>query len=181
MSYVELTARERARFERSIDRSGDCHVWTGTDRHVHGYGYFCLYRSGKRRTHRFLAHRLAFALAHGYWPTGRIVRHRCDNPPCVNPAHLLVGTQAQNMEDAVERGRLDTSGLSAEYDQDCRLCGVQFSGRPSHRYCESCRQIPRWARRRLMAGEVVVCPDCGRGCLSLGVHQARAHRDRGAA
>lgn len=56
--------------------------------------------------HYFLAHRVAYFLEHGVDPTGSIVRHACDNPPCVNPAHLLDGTQQENVADAVERGRI---------------------------------------------------------------------------
>lgn len=47
--------------------------------------------------------RVAFQIQHGYWP--EVCRHSCDNPPCFNPAHLLDGTQADNIRDKVERGR----------------------------------------------------------------------------
>jgi hypothetical protein len=49
------------------------------------------------------AHRVAFYLAHGYMPT--IARHTCDTPLCINPAHLVDGTPADNSRDMVERGR----------------------------------------------------------------------------
>ena len=50
------------------------------------------------------AHRVMCILAHGA-PNGRIARHRCDNPPCVNPKHLHWGTDADNVRDCMERGR----------------------------------------------------------------------------
>lgn len=49
------------------------------------------------------AHRAAFHEAYGWWP--KVVRHRCDNPPCVNAKHLVAGTQADNIRDMDVRGR----------------------------------------------------------------------------
>lgn len=55
-------------------------------------------------------HRVAWESANGRpVPEGLLVRHTCDNPPCCNPAHLLVGTDADNRRDAMERGRLPKS------------------------------------------------------------------------
>ncbi len=52
------------------------------------------------------AHRLAWFVAHGEWPPdGSVVRHSCDNPPCCNPRHLLLGTVKDNSDDMVERDR----------------------------------------------------------------------------
>jgi hypothetical protein len=64
-----------------------------------GYGRF---RVNKRMV---LAHRVAYTLTKGEIPDGLIVRHTCDNPACCNPDHLILGTQADNMVDKVERKR----------------------------------------------------------------------------
>lgn len=81
-----------------------CWEWQG-DRERDGYGR--LHLSGRGPTKKILkAHRASYMLAHGEIPAGMVVRHTCDNPPCVNPAHLVLGTQAQNVEDTVSRGRV---------------------------------------------------------------------------
>lgn len=67
-----------------------------------GYGE-CRYEGRKH-----LAHRVAYAKHHGLRMAdiaGQVVRHTCDNPACINPAHLVIGSQADNMRDMKERGR----------------------------------------------------------------------------
>ena len=59
------------------------------------------------------AHVVAFYLAHGRWPTP-CCRHTCDFPPCVREEHLIEGTQADNLRDAAERGRMANSRLTIE-------------------------------------------------------------------
>jgi hypothetical protein len=63
-----------------------------------GYGWFWLARRAQK------AHRVAFFLANGRWPTPNCL-HSCDNPPCCEPAHLFEGTDAVNMADRDAKGR----------------------------------------------------------------------------
>jgi hypothetical protein len=81
-------------FSRTTERGG-CLEWSGvTD--ASGYG-----RCGDS----ILAHRMAWEFTHGPIPAGLHVCHHCDNPPCVNPEHLFVGTHQDNMRDRDAKGR----------------------------------------------------------------------------
>lgn len=78
--------------------AGKCWEWVGY-RRPSGHGQ--VRRNGKLQA----AHRVSFEEANGPIPNGLCVRHTCDNPACVNQDHLVLGTQADNMEDMVIRGR----------------------------------------------------------------------------
>lgn len=69
-----------------------------------GYGQFRYSPADGSKPRTLRAHRVAFFLTHGRWPTPETL-HRCDNPRCVNPAHLTEGTHAENMRDRSRKGR----------------------------------------------------------------------------
>ena len=102
-----MTPRRIERFWARVDQAGGpnaCWPWCGSPG---SQGYGLLQGATNYRGFSFLAHRIAFALYNQRDPLiGLLVRHSCDNPPCCNPAHLIEGTQKDNYDDAVERGRM---------------------------------------------------------------------------
>lgn len=86
------------RFWSKVDTSGVCWTWTA-GKTTAGYGVLRVNGVGR------YAHRLSYEFHIGPIPTGKHVLHRCDNPPCVNPAHLFLGDQTANNRDAAAKGR----------------------------------------------------------------------------
>src|SRR5882724_11171101 len=97
MSYPRENAFDRL-FNRTIVLDNGCWEFIGA-RHTQGYGL--LRYNGKQAR----AHRVAYDLVVGDIPDGIQVLHICDNPPCVNPEHLFLGTDQDNMNDKVMKGR----------------------------------------------------------------------------
>lgn len=90
------------RFFRFVDKSGDCWIWKGKTITQKGYG---LIQSGGKGSKHKSVHRLSYEMHIGEITAGLVVMHKCDNPSCVNPDHLELGTQSKNIKDAIERGR----------------------------------------------------------------------------
>lgn len=86
------------RFWAKVNVTDECWLWTAQI-NQNGYGMFSVKGLPVR------AHRFAYELLVGPIPDGMVVRHACDVPSCVNPSHLLVGTQADNLRDMRQRGR----------------------------------------------------------------------------
>lgn len=106
MSHPQFTPKDIARIESYIDKAATCFAWTG---HVdeHGYGYITLKcRDGKFRSLR--APRVLWELTNGPIPDGQYICHHCDNPNCVRPDHLFLGSHEDNMRDMREKGRAAT-------------------------------------------------------------------------
>ena len=98
-----------------VATEGECLVFTGHRLKSGGYGQVSGYAPDWTPLR---AHRVVYEHHHGPIPEGLVVRHRCDNPPCVLIDHLEIGTRGDNNRDAIERGRhghgIRKGALSAE-------------------------------------------------------------------
>lgn len=139
------------RFTRSfwdfVDKSGDCWLWTGpVDKK--GYGRWAANRK------KGLAHRYSLDLAITCPDEQLMACHHCDNPPCVNPAHLYWGTAADNARDAVERGQHYVPPPKERcingHDLDGNNVAV-YSGRRNCRTCMNERAEVKATRNRAAA------------------------------
>ena len=116
---MSISAEDVARrFWPKVDKRGpdDCWNWTGAKWNF-GHGAFSLVttRNSEKQTG---AHRVSYQLAFGPIPEGMLVCHSCDNPSCVNPRHLFVGSNLDNMRDMVAKGR----GARGEELPQTKLC-----------------------------------------------------------
>ena len=93
----------------------DCHEWRWA-RMKHGHGIITPRGDITDR----LAHRVSWILHNGPIPEGATINHRCDNPPCINPAHLYAGDHFDNMRDTVRRGNHATQKLNHEIAKEIR-------------------------------------------------------------
>lgn len=128
------------RFWEQVDTSGECWTWTG-GRLPSGYGRL---QENKRTV---LAHRVSWELHFGGAVPKLLVLHHCDNPPCVRPSHLFLGTHKDNAEDRERKGRGnqasgdnsgarrkpetvrrgDTSGMHRLTEQDVHAIRLMYS------------------------------------------------------
>lgn len=100
-----------------IDRSTGCILWIGTT-NKDGYG---IISTETRKGKTLLAHRASYELMIGSITNSLHVLHKCDNPPCINPSHLFLGTQEINMKDMAtkKRGRKRVPGSRRYLKENC--------------------------------------------------------------
>lgn len=122
-----------------------CWEWQG-GKVRYGYGGF------HDENHRLrFAHRYSWEMHNGPIPKGLFVCHTCDNPPCINPAHLFIGTPKDNTQDMIRKGR----SAQGQYLRDRTHCvrGHEFTAsntrlsREGKRVCRECEHL-RWQRRK---------------------------------
>lgn len=109
MEYIAMNGIHNMLFKRRFFekvnsmQAGECWNWDGVIS-AHGYGDFWAF--GRRQR----AHRISWEIYYGKIPEGKLVLHKCDNKRCINPAHLYLGTNSDNMKDHIERSENPTIG-----------------------------------------------------------------------
>ena len=110
---MDISPNRLKKFHSSYYVTPGCWIWKSAKPSVGGgYGRFCAdyVRDG--------AHRFSYRIHKGEIPKGVEVRHKCDNPACVNPEHLELGTHSDNMKDMVQRGRHRTGEGNRRLTED---------------------------------------------------------------
>ena len=112
------TAEQRFNKKYVINEDTDCWEWQNATNNI-GYGMF-RFDNNTMRT----AHRVSYELYNGPIPPGMCVCHKCDNPKCVNPKHLWLGTNKDNHDDMVSKGRKVARPLGYKHPYaTCVHCG----------------------------------------------------------
>ena len=139
MSKREASDLVVGRFEDkySLEEISGCWLWTASLDN-HGYGQFCFNRKPVK------AHRVSWELHRGPIPKGLCVLHKCDVRTCINPAHLFVGTRADNVADMIAKGR----GNSGAFQRAQTHCSK------GHPFNAENTRYSKCGRRR--------CRECGR-------------------
>lgn len=134
------------RFWDKVDKNGPlilatpCWLWIAS-RNSYNYGRFWFQR-------RLLyAQRFAYELVVGPIPKGMITMHECDNPPCVNPSHLKLGTNKQNSEDAKIKGRFKRHMPFIDPDKKTKLYQMIKEGRRQEFIVKSLGLSPKTVNR----------------------------------
>lgn len=131
------------RFWSRVTQRGpdDCWPWTGTTNGTDGRGkvhirYEGLTAAGRPKRVQAYAYAVSWELSVGPIPDGLFVLHHCDNGNCVNPAHLFLGTQADNVRDMHQKGRADSFGHLKE-----RLSGFHINRRRGERIHQRRKEV----------------------------------------
>ena len=93
------------KFIQKINLTETCWIWTARTNSQTGYGELALQKQ-RRKWRPHAAHRLSWYFFRGTIPSGLVIRHKCHNRGCVNPEHLLIGTQKDNIHDSIDAGRM---------------------------------------------------------------------------
>lgn len=101
------------RFLEKVNKADGCWLWTGS-KNPNGYGQI---RVDKKS---ILTHRVSWELYKGPIPKGLFVCHHCDTPACVNPNHLFLGTQSDNIQDMLAKGRSGNAKLTVDQTREIR-------------------------------------------------------------
>src|SRR5689334_5076325 len=119
MTETKYTPKFLARFWSRVDRTAgmlDCWLWTAR-KNADGYGCISIYNKER------LAHRISYDIAYGNLTADLLVLHTCDNPSCVNPYHLFLGTDLDNVRDKEQKSR--GNHVHGEQHGQCKLTDTQ--------------------------------------------------------
>ena len=177
---AHLDARVAARFWVKVDKNGPipehrpdlgpCWVWTrATD--PKGYGRFGI---GRRV---FFAHRVALALTGEVPPDDLMACHHCDNPPCCNPAHLFLGTAADNLGDMAAKGRNHTDECANGHPRNAENAHVYSGGKYDLYRCRACDRDRSPAKKARKQGLLCTVPECGKPLAQKGMCWMHYERD----
>jgi hypothetical protein len=136
----EISAEEKRRFIEKISKSDGCWSWTGKKHPKSGRGMVWLNKQ------YFYAPRVSYTLFVDDIPDGLQVLHTCDNPNCVNPEHLFLGTQLENVIDRDQKGRNRLSHKYCVNGHEFTPENTRYYG-PQNRY-RMCRACGRENERR---------------------------------
>ena len=106
--------KNKLRFLNKLEKSDGCWIWKGS-KDKRGYGVISI------NSKTVKVPRLSWSIYNGKIPTGKIICHKCDNPPCVNPEHLFLGTWSDNMQDMKKKKR----NLAGEKHKMAKLTAKQ--------------------------------------------------------
>jgi hypothetical protein len=141
-----MTLSEKWEAHVTVGAADECWLWHGATGN-RGHGMIGLPGENTTTT----SQRLTWLIHRGEIPEGQLVRHTCDNPPCCNPSHLLLGTTADNVADAIERS-------------------AAWKARPGGRHNRKTVDVDEIRRRRAAGESQQTIAD------ALGVHQATISR-----
>lgn len=164
MTTEQLEKLKRFFWKRVVPLPGNaCWEWqAGLSTKPRRYGNISVYFGKEIGIKCFLAHRASWIIHHGPIPDGMQVCHKCDNPLCVRPDHLFLGTQSDNIQDAIAKGRFwqltqflperppRPTHCPAGHAYDEKNTGVSIRPDGSkNRYCRACHR--ERARKQRMA------------------------------
>lgn len=173
---LSLTSEETAGFLSRVDRSGGgdaCWPWTGS-RFRQGYGQFHIHGCNPVK-----AHRVAYFVSAGQDPGDLCVCHRCDNPPCCNPAHLFLGTIADNNADRDSKGRTVYPNVGRVFGPEFRAkLSAAMRGKPSYQRTPEIRARASAIRRAWHLAHPGVQKKPPKPCVNCGVPSKPLWRGR---
>ncbi len=142
---IEIRA-SRIAWRRLVKNGSGCWIWPG---HLNNKGYGTVGSSVDGKRKNFLVHRLIYQSVYGPLLPNLKVLHRCDNPKCARITHLFIGSSKDNTRDAMDKGRMDLSGLAKgrEPHETCRR-GHPLTGENLYVFGDGKRSCATCKKRR---------------------------------